>query len=97
MKTVDEITRPLFLGMTRPPMLLGVTFNYFVINTMTSMITFLGTGELPWVLIAIPFHIIGYLICLHDPNMFEVLAVKLLKMMQCLNRSFWGGLNSYCP
>ena len=91
----EEILRPLFIGMTRPPMVAGVTFNFFVINALGSTIAFLATGELPYIFLCLPVHFIGYLICLKDPNIFEVLAVKLTKCMQCINKSFWGDLNSY--
>jgi len=97
MKQVEEIQRPLFLGMTRPPMVAGVTFSFFVINGLTGIIAFLGTNELPMLLISLPIHVVGWIICLRDPNIFEVWRVKLLKCMQCLNRSFWGGINSYEP
>jgi type IV secretion system protein VirB3 len=97
MGDVEEIERPLFLGMTRPPMVAGVTFQFFVLNAGVSIFAFLGTGELPWIGIGLPFHIIGYLICQNDPNLFNVLSVKVLKLMRCLNRNFWGNTNSYKP
>jgi len=93
----DEIKRPLFLGMTRPPMVAGVTFTFFVLNALTSVIAFLGTGELPWIFIGLPLHGIGYLICEKDPNLFDVWAIKLIKCMKCLNRKHWGNTNSYQP
>jgi len=93
----EEIQRPLFLGMTRPPMVAGVTFNFFIINGGLSVFAFLGTGELPWILLGLPFHFVGYLICLKDPNIFEVWAVKLLKCSKCLNRKYWSNTNSYQP
>lgn len=97
MEQEEEIKRPLFIGMTRPPMIAGVTFNYFVVNSMIGIVAFLGTGQLPLILISLPTHAIGYMICLKDPNIFEVIAVKILKCMQCVNRRFWNDLNSYSP
>ena len=97
MQEVEEIKRPLFLGMTRPAMVAGVTFPFFVINTLASIIAFLGSGELPYILLGLPTHAIGYIVCLKDPNLFSVWAVKLLKCMQCLNKKYWGGANSYSP
>jgi type IV secretion system protein VirB3 len=96
-RIADEIKRPVFLGLTRPPMVAGVTFNFFVINALFGIVTFLGSGKLPWILVAVPTHMAGYIVCIKDANTFEVWAVKVLKCMQCLNRSFWGELNSYSP
>ncbi|HQQ74166.1 MAG TPA: VirB3 family type IV secretion system protein [Pseudomonadales bacterium] len=97
MASVEEVKRPLFLGLTRPPMVAGVTFNFFVFNALFGIVCFLGSGKLPWILVALPTHFIGYLVCLKDANTFEVWGVKMLKSMQCLNRNFWGQLNSYSP
>ncbi|MES9906755.1 MAG: VirB3 family type IV secretion system protein [Sedimenticola sp.] len=97
MEPTAEIHRPLFLGMTRPPMFAGVTFNAFVLNSGFSIIVFLGTGELPWILIGVPFHLISYLICEKDPNLFDAWAVKFMKTMTCINKKHWENTNSYLP
>lgn len=97
MEENKEIQRPLFLGMTRPPMVGGVTFTFFILNAVFSIIAFLGSGELPWIFIGIPLHMIGYLICQKDPNQFDVWSVKLLKCMKCINKKYWGNTNSYLP
>ncbi|MAZ77301.1 MAG: type VI secretion protein [Legionellaceae bacterium] len=87
---------PLFLGMTRPPMVAGVTYTFFVINGMATTIIFLGSGSLWAWLLGIPMHVAGYLLCLKDPRIFDLWRVKLLKTSTCRNRSFWH-CNSYRP
>ena len=87
---------PLFLGMTRPPMVLGVTYTFFVINAMVTVISFLALNNLFAFLIGFPVHIVGYLLCLKDPRIFDIWRVRLLKTPMIRNRSFWRS-NSYSP
>ena len=98
METDDENVEmdPLFLGMTRPPMVMGVTYTFFVINGMVTTITFLALNNLFAFLVGIPVHIIGYLLCLKDPRIFDIWRVRLLKTPVTRNRSFWR-TNSYSP
>ena len=98
METDDENVEmdPLFLGMTRPPMVLGVTYTFFVINGMVTTIAFLALNNLFAFLIGIPVHIIGYLLCLKDPRIFDIWRVRLLKTPMTRNRGFWKA-NSYIP
>lgn len=87
---------PLFLGMTRPPMVAGVTYTFFVINGMMTTIIFLASNSLWAWLIGIPIHVAGYLMCLQDPRIFDLWRVRLLKTPACRNRPFWLS-NSYRP
>lgn len=98
METDDEKVEidPLFLGMTRPPMVMGVTYSFFVINGMVTTISFLALNNLFAFLVGIPVHIVGYLLCLKDPRMFDIWRVRLLKTPMTRNRRFWSA-NSYSP
>ena len=61
---------PLFAGITRPAMIFGASFEFAVLNGMFSAMVFLATGK-PWyILIAIPLHAIGYLVCMKEPRQF---------------------------
>lgn len=86
----------LFLGMTKPPMVMGVTFKMFVFIWLASACAFLGLGELPYMLVGLPFHVSAYLICRVDPNLFDVYFLKYAKLIQCTNSSHWK-CNSYQP
>lgn len=86
----------LFLGLTRPTMLGGVTYSFFIINAMLTTILFLGSGKLLMMFGSVPIHLVGYLICLRDPRSFDVLLVKFKKCMQCRNRRVHRA-NSYDP
>lgn len=86
----------MFLGMTRPSMVLGVTYSFFVINATVTTITFLAMNNLLAFLVGIPVHTLGYLACLKDPRMFEIWRVRLLKTPPTRNRDYWNA-NSYTP
>ena len=85
---------PLFIGMTRPPMIGGVTFLYMGLNAFGAFFAFLVTGNLLFLLVFIPLHAVGYAICLKDPQMLDVMVKRVQKTMGVSNRALWNG-NSY--
>ena len=90
------VIAPLFLGMTRPPMIKGVTYTFFVANVTITTILFLASNNLAAFLVGPPVHIVGYLMCLKDPRLFDLWRIKLTKTTLCRNRQFWRA-NSYQP
>lgn len=89
---------PLFQGLTRPTMILGVSYMYFVANAMISMIIFINMQSFKMILIVSPtVHLIGYLICLKEPRAIELFLLRLNKGFRCMNRGFHGYTNSYDP
>lgn len=98
METTDEKVEmdPLFLSMTRPPMVMGVTYTFFVVNGMLTTIAFLAINSLWAFLLGIPLHLVGYLLCLKDPRIFDIWRTRLFKTPMTRNRSFWQA-NSYRP
>ncbi|RLA54433.1 MAG: type VI secretion protein [Gammaproteobacteria bacterium] len=87
---------PVFLAMTRPPIFMGVTYTFFVINGTLTTIVFLAANNLLAFVIGIPVHMVGYLVCLKDPRIFDIWRVRLLKTPTCRNRGFWNA-SSYAP
>ena len=51
---------PVFLAMTRPPMFMGVTYTFFVINGTVTTIVFLAANNLFAFLIGIPVHVVDH-------------------------------------
>lgn len=89
---------PLFQGLTRPTMILGVSYMYFVINAIVCMITFINTQDFKVLLMLAPtVHLIGYLICLKEPRAIELFVIKMSKGYKCVNRGYHGFTNSYDP
>jgi type IV secretion system protein VirB3 len=87
---------PLFQGLTRPTMILGVSYMYFVINAAVCLITFINMQSFLVLFIVAPtIHSIGYVICLKEPRAIEMFVVKMRKGYKCLNRGYHGHANSY--
>ena len=63
---------PVFVGATRPSMIWGVTYSAVMINAMAVMEFFLLTKNLLVLLIAIPVHGVGVLLCARDPRFFDL-------------------------
>lgn len=87
---------PVFLAMTRPPMVMGVTYTFFVINGTLTTMAFLAANNLLAFALGIPVHLLGVVACLRDPRIFEVWRVRLLKTPVTRNRRYWHA-NGYRP
>ncbi|MDD2840098.1 MAG: VirB3 family type IV secretion system protein [Rickettsiales bacterium] len=86
----------LFLGLTRPSMILGVTYIFAGMNALASLMLFVLTSNFVYLLVVLPtLHGIAYLICLKEPLTLEMLIMKTSNFMKCKNRSFYEGTNSY--
>jgi len=87
---------PLFLGLTRPPMLLGVSYTFAALNGIISLLAFVITSKFFYLLVLLPgVHMIGWFICLKEPRAVELLIAKSSKCSICRNRMYHGGTNSY--
>ncbi len=88
-------TDPLFLGLTRPAMVFGVSFLFFGLNMMISVSYFVVTSDFRIVLFAVFFHGAGMLLTKKEPLAIEILMVKLQKCNGGQNKTFYKGLHSY--
>jgi type IV secretion system protein VirB3 len=89
-------TDSLFLGLTRPPMIFGVTYNFASINGLFSLLVFIITENFFYLLVLMPFiHGIFYLLCLKEPRALELFIMKYSKFNICKNRMYYSGTNSY--
>lgn len=91
---------PLFQGLTRPAMIMGVSYMYFVINAVICMVFFINTSNMLILFIIAPtVHGIGYLICLREPRAIELLMIKTGKCWKLAPisnvRRYHGFTNSY--
>jgi type IV secretion system protein VirB3 len=87
---------PLFVGLTRPPMFLGVSFSFAIINGFVSLISYINHPSLKVIFIAVALHITGYIICFKEPLFLELYIKKGQKTTHCKNRAYHGA-NSYDP
>jgi type IV secretion system protein VirB3 len=92
---VDGLDRDvLFVGLTRPQMLLGVTYGYAIANGVLTTELFLLFKSV-WVLLAaVMIHLIGWLACLRDPRTFDLWLVKARRCPRVANYRLWR-CNSY--
>jgi type IV secretion system protein VirB3 len=86
----------LFLALTRPAMVWGVTYSFLVVNLIATGMLFVWTGSFLTILIGVPVHILGYVACLREPRRFDLWWVRLRYTLPTQTRFFWGG-NSYRP
>lgn len=87
---------PLFQGLARPPMIMGVSYMFFVLNAVICLIGFIQTGNFIVLLFIAPIiHGIGFLICLKEPRQLELMILRANKGTKCLNRIYHGFTNSY--
>ena len=92
---------PLFVGMTRPPLVWGVPMEFFGINFILFGIGMIGfaslTGKLVFILwICLPLHIIGYIATEKEPHWMSIYMTKITKCAPTRNKMFWKS-NSYKP
>ena len=84
---------PLFIGMTRPPMMAGVTFKYMCLNAFAVLILFTMTTNPLHLLVFLPIHSVGYAVCLKDPQLLDIMITKLQKSAGVPNRKYWSGIS----
>ncbi len=89
-------TDPLFLGLTRPSMLFGVSYTFAALNGIISLLLFVITSKFIYLLVILPgLHMIGWFICLKEPRAIELFIAKWSKCNVCRNRTYHSGTNSY--
>lgn len=87
MEGLDRDT--LFVALTRPQMLLGVTYGFAIANAIITTELFLIFKSV-WVLLAaVIVHAVGWLACLRDPHIFELWLVKVRRCPRVPNYRVW--------
>lgn len=87
---------PLFMGLTRPPMLLGVSYTFAALNGIIALLAFVITENFVYLFVVLPgVHAFGWFICLKEPRAIELMIARYSKCSLCRNRSLYGGVNSY--
>jgi type IV secretion system protein VirB3 len=92
---MDSLDRDrLFSGLTRPQLLLGVTYGFAVINAVLTTELFLIFKSV-WVLVAaVMIHFAGRLACASDPHIFELWLARARYCPRIPNYRIWN-CNSY--
>ena len=85
----EPLITPLVKALTRAPTLMGVPYLYFMFNGVVSSVCFLVSHNLLMLLVAIPLHLLGYVLTLRDDRIFEIFLVKSSKCPP-RSRALWG-------
>lgn len=97
-KNEGLISDPLFAGLTRPPMLWGVTYSAFILNTIITMQAFVWTHNLLYLFMFVPVHLVCFAICKNDPRTFDIFFLwARTKGASILGNGYFWGSSSYSP
>ncbi len=86
---------PLFVGLTRPPMVFGVSIQYALLNFMLSAILFIQKPSIYILLVSGIVHLIGYILYFNDPRFLELYINYNNKCSKATNTTYYGGAHSY--
>ncbi len=86
---------PLFLALTRPTMVVGVTYSWLMLEGGLCFLYFIQTSSFKCVLYLIVIHFVGVLVCKREPRFLTILAVFAKVSGKCKNRLFHGNTSSY--
>ncbi|HEY1889150.1 MAG TPA: type IV secretion system protein VirB3 [Steroidobacteraceae bacterium] len=96
--TRDLVRDPLFVGATRPAMRWGVTYSALLFNLVFTLEAFLVTRNILTLLVALPIHGAGVLLCGRDPRYFDLLLLwGRTRLPALLANGRWWGASSYSP
>jgi len=92
---------PLFIGLTKPPMTMGVPLQFFGLNFILSacgfiLFTSLFSKFLVVMVFSLPIHAIGYLATRKDPHWMDIWHKKMAQTGPIRNHRYWKS-NSYKP
>lgn len=80
---------PLFKGLTRPTMKWGVTYEYLFFNVFGIYILAMLADTMSSLLLALPIHVIGMLVCMNDPTAFNDLWQQARMRQRMKNIALW--------
>lgn len=87
---------PLFQGLARPTMILGVSYMYFVINGLLTLMMFVWSQNFLAYIMGGIIHGFGYLLCMKEPRSVELWLMRMEKgSKNVYNRVFHYHTNSY--
>jgi type IV secretion system protein VirB3 len=88
-------TDPLFLGMTRPPMFMGVTYMWGMVEIAFCCIYFINTSSFYVFFLFAFLHVVGLIISSKDGRLVEVWFIGMKTNFRCTNKAIHGNISSY--
>ncbi|CAL7959295.1 type IV secretion system protein VirB3 [Alphaproteobacteria bacterium] len=86
----------LFVGLTRPPLLFGVSYMFALLNFFVCMLAYVATNQFKYLFTLFPVHALGCYVCSKEPLFLELFIIKAQKCSRNRNKAYHGG-NSYDP
>jgi len=87
---------PLFLALTRPPMLFGVPYMYALANMMVWSLVYIYTKDFQILFMGPTItHGIGYYISAYEPRFMDIIRIWSKTVPTCINRFYHGNTCSY--
>lgn len=80
---------PIFAGLTRPPMVMGVTMDYISLCFILVLALFILFNSFTYLVFYIPLHMGGWMLCKIDHNIFRIL-IKKSEFINVANKKIWG-------
>lgn len=80
---------PLYVGLTRPATVMGITYAGFVVEIISVAFVFLATANPLWLLLMLPIHAFLYLVSAQDTARIANWLLAVITTGRCLNRSYW--------
>jgi type IV secretion system protein VirB3 len=90
-------TDPLFVGLTRPSLPLGVSTMWLTFTYSSMMIGLVLDPSLKYIVVAALVHLLGYGLYSKEPLFLELISTKYSKCSPRTNSILVHGKNSYDP
>ena len=90
----DVVLTPVVIGLTRPPMMMGVPYNAFFLIIGVTILAFLVFDTFWTAIIAPIAYVLLFSICSYDIRILDILSVSTSKTPRIRNKNFWG-TNTY--
>lgn len=87
----------LAIGLTRPPMIFGVTLTVAFSNLMLATLSYIYLRYLYLLPIFVLLHFIAVQLSVNEPRFLDLFFSYITKTPPVLNYVFWGKCNSYQP
>ncbi len=88
-------TDPLFLALTRPTMVLGVTYLWAAAEALVFCLYFVNTSNFKGIFYVMVLHSIGVLLCSYEPRFLNILMVAGKTSAKCKNKRYHNNTASY--
>lgn len=95
LKDENLLASPLFVGLTRPAMKFGVTFDYLGISSLVTFCLVIVFNNPLYGILFLPLHGFGVVVCWYDPFALSILK-KRIAFNYMPNKKEWGCF-SYAP